>query len=61
MRAPPSLTAGPGVWVEKAYITRVTVNVRDPYMLGAPTVNHHVPGIAVQTVGPVIVTLSTTL
>ena len=57
VRAPAPLTLGPGVRVEEAHVAHVLVHVGDADVLRAPRVDHHVPGVTVEPVRPVVVAL----
>lgn len=41
--------------VEEVLLTSLSVSERDPDVLRAPRVHHHVPGVAVETLRPVVV------
>lgn len=45
------------LWVEKVFHSRYFVNHFHHNQCGVPRVHHHVPGVAVETVGPVVVAL----
>lgn len=44
-------------WVQISNGSSLSIFVGDLNMLMAAGVNHHVPGVAVQAIGPVVVTL----
>lgn len=44
-------------WVQIADFSSFSIFVRDLHMLMAAGVNHHIPRVAIQAIGPVVVTL----
>lgn len=56
--APPFLVPREGIRVNEPNVTSVAINIRHANVLRGPRVNHHVPGVTIEAVSPVIVTLS---
>ncbi len=54
---PYSVFLGTHPWVQISNVSGFSVFVGDLNMLMAAGVNHHVPRVAVQAIGPVVVTL----
>ena len=44
-------------WIQIACVSCQFVFVCDTYVLCAPAVHHHVPGISIQTISPIVITL----